>query len=107
MAAMAPINRRLPLPTRRRALELLSDAGTEGCSEAVMLAHGFTVDQLTDLVRIGLATATPQPIVTGRGRYEIPILRITEAGRKALEAGEGSTQERGEVAGQVKPSRSE
>jgi hypothetical protein len=84
MAAMAPINSRHPPPTRRRALELLSDAGTEGCSEAVMLAHGFTAEQLVDLVRIGVATATPQPIVTGRGRYEIPMLRITEAGREAL-----------------------
>jgi hypothetical protein len=81
---MAPINRRLPPPTRRRALELLAGAGEEGCSEALLLAQGFTVDELVDLVRRGLATATPQPIVTGRGRYEVPILRITDEGRKAL-----------------------
>jgi len=69
---------------RRRALELIAAAGSEGCSQAIMLAHGFTVDELVDLVRRGLATATPQPIVTARGRYEIPILRITEAGRRAI-----------------------
>jgi hypothetical protein len=30
---------------RRRALELLA-ASPDGCSEAIMLAHGFTVDFL-------------------------------------------------------------
>ena len=85
MAVMAPIDHRLS-PTRRRALQLLVGAGAEGCSEAIMLAQGFTIDELVDLVNRGLATATPQPVVTGKGRYQIPILRITDAGRKALEA---------------------
>jgi hypothetical protein len=35
--------KRGPPATRRSALELL-DASREGCTEAVMLAHGFTVD---------------------------------------------------------------
>jgi hypothetical protein len=34
--------RRGPKPERRRALELLA-ASLDGCSEAIMLAHGFTV----------------------------------------------------------------
>src|SRR5262249_33782806 len=37
--------RRGPKPERRRALELLA-ASPDGCSEAIMLAHGFTVDFL-------------------------------------------------------------
>lgn len=41
---------------RRRALELL-DASPDGCTESIMLAHGFTVDLLVELVRAGLATA--------------------------------------------------
>ena len=41
---------------RRRALELLA-ASSDGCTEAIILAHGFTTDFLVDLVRAGLATA--------------------------------------------------
>jgi hypothetical protein len=43
-------------PDRRRALGLLA-ASRDGCTEALMLAHGFTVEMLADLVRAGLATA--------------------------------------------------
>jgi hypothetical protein len=49
-----------------------------------MLAQGFTIEQLVDLVGRGLATATPQTVVTGKGRYEIPLLRITPGGQKVL-----------------------
>jgi hypothetical protein len=74
-------------PSRRRcALELLADCQQEGCSEAVMLAHGFTVEQLVELVRSGLATAMPQRIRAGGKVIEVATLRITEAGRKALAA---------------------
>jgi hypothetical protein len=38
--------KRLPKPDRRRALELLADRGSPGCTEAMMLAHGFTVPQM-------------------------------------------------------------
>jgi hypothetical protein len=48
-------SRRLPKPDRRRALELLA-ASSDGCTEAIMLAHGFTVAQIVDLVCAGLAT---------------------------------------------------
>jgi len=48
--------KRIPPATRRRALELLA-ASSDGCTEAIILAHGFTTDFLVDLVRAGLATA--------------------------------------------------
>jgi hypothetical protein len=41
---------------QRRALELLA-TGARGCTKRRLLADGFTVDMLTDLVREGLATA--------------------------------------------------
>jgi hypothetical protein len=41
---------------RRRALKLLTGS-TDGCTEAILLAHGFTVDMLAGLIRAGLATA--------------------------------------------------
>lgn len=50
-----------------------------------MLARGFTLEQMDELVRAGLASATPQRVRAGRERMEIATLRITEAARKALE----------------------
>lgn len=43
--------RRLPPPARRRALELLADAGPAVVAEAIMLARGFSVEQMVELVR--------------------------------------------------------
>jgi hypothetical protein len=82
-------SKHLPKPTGQRALELLADCPQEGCSEAIMLAHGFTIEQMVELVRAGLATATPQRVKAGRERMEIATLRITEAGRRALAATRG------------------
>jgi len=50
---------------RRRALELLA-ASSDGCTEAIILAHGFTIDFLVDLIRAGLATAQTERAVVGR-----------------------------------------
>src|SRR5262245_26250681 len=61
--------RRLPNPARRRALELLA-ASNDGATEAIMAAHGFTVEQLVELVRSGLASATPG--ARGRGQARDP-----------------------------------
>jgi hypothetical protein len=62
----SPARHRTAKPTRRRALELLADCGHEGCTEAVLLANGFTIETMVELVRAGLATATPQRIRAGR-----------------------------------------
>jgi hypothetical protein len=75
--------RRAPKPDRRRALELLASC-RDGCTEAIMLAHGFTVPQMVELVRAGLATATSERVVAGRHKIEVARVRITEAGRRAL-----------------------
>jgi hypothetical protein len=42
---MPPKLRRRPKPDRRRALELLAQCPHEGCTEAVLRAHGFTIEQ--------------------------------------------------------------
>ncbi len=39
-----------------RALELVV-ASRDGCTESIMLAHGFTIEMLVELVRDGLASA--------------------------------------------------
>jgi hypothetical protein len=42
--------------TRRPARELLASC-RDGCIEAMILAHGFTIGQVVELVNTGLATA--------------------------------------------------
>ena len=74
-----------PKPYQRRALALLVGCGSGGCTERVMRIHGFTADQLTELVRVGFATMTTER-VTGEWRQplEVKRLKITEVGDRAL-----------------------
>ena len=57
--------RRLPRPDRRRALELLV-ASRDGSTEAIMIARGFTVAQIVELMRAWLASAKADLVVAGR-----------------------------------------
>ncbi len=72
-----------PKPDRRRALELLASC-RDGCTEAIMLAHGFTIEQMVEMVRAGLATAQAERVVAGGRTLEVARVRITAEGRKAL-----------------------
>jgi len=65
--------RRGSKPERRRALELLA-ASPDGCSEAIMLAHGFTVDFLVELIRTGMATHRTEREVVGALPSTAPAL---------------------------------
>jgi hypothetical protein len=76
--------RRGPKPDRRRALELLNAASRDGVPEAIMLAHGFSIELLVELVHAGLATASTERMIAGRHPMEVTRVRITEAGRGAL-----------------------
>jgi hypothetical protein len=80
-----PTSRRYhgPKADRRRALELLA-ASPDGCTEALMLAHGFSVELLCDLCVAGLAIAAPERMAAGGRTVEVARMRITEAGRRAL-----------------------
>jgi hypothetical protein len=49
-----------------------------------MIADGFTIEQLIELVRAGLATATAERMVAGNRTIEVARVRNTEAGRRAL-----------------------
>jgi hypothetical protein len=79
---LRPHRYRRPNPDRRRALELLAGS-REGCTKAMMRAHGFSIDMLLELVRAGLATTKRQRVVAGR-QTDIARVRITEAGQRAL-----------------------
>ena len=74
---------RPPKPDRRRALELLA-ASPDGCTEALMLANGFTVEMLVELIRTELATAQPERMIADGKQIEVARVRITEEGRQAL-----------------------
>jgi hypothetical protein len=51
---------------------------------ALLLAHGFTVDMLADLIHAGLATAKIERMVAGDWPMEVTRVRITDAGRRSL-----------------------
>ena len=68
-----------PKQQRRRALELL-EASIDGCTEAIMLAHGFKTELLVELVN----AATIDRMVVGGRRVKVIRMRITAAGRRAL-----------------------
>jgi hypothetical protein len=72
-----------PGAERLRALRLLAGSPL-GCTEAIMLAHGFTTELLVNLVRDGLATATPETVHAGKRPIKVTWLRITDIGRQAL-----------------------
>jgi hypothetical protein len=75
---------------QRRALELLA-SGPRGYTKARLLADGFTVDMLADLVREGLVTTQRDTLRVGRrtrvgGRtIRVERYRIADAGRRAIE----------------------
>jgi hypothetical protein len=70
---------------QRWALEILAAAGVRGCTGATLLAHGFSVDMLADLVHDGLAMAQRQTMRVGRRKIQFARMMITEAGRRAIE----------------------
>jgi hypothetical protein len=49
-----------------------------GCTEAIMLAHGFIVEILERVVLDGLATATPGTVHAGGRPIKVTWLTITD-----------------------------
>jgi hypothetical protein len=77
-------SRALPLTAaRRRALTVLAGA-PEGCTEAAMMAHGFSLGFLADLVRDGLARERGEWVMKGKREAPQVRLSITDAGRRVL-----------------------
>jgi hypothetical protein len=68
---------------RRRALNLLA-ASQDGCTEALMLAHGFKAELLVDLIRDGLARAKAERVIAGKRTIEVTRVQITDAGRQSF-----------------------
>jgi hypothetical protein len=66
-------------------LNMLNEAGPRGCPEALILANGFDIELLLGLVRAGLATIATETVRAGDRMLGISNVRITDAGRQALE----------------------
>jgi hypothetical protein len=71
--------RRGPKSDRRRALELFASC-RGGCTEAMMLAHGFSIELMVELVRADLATATHERVVAGGKTIEVARVLPTICG---------------------------
>jgi hypothetical protein len=70
---------------QRRALEMLNRAPRSGCTNTLLVAHGFTLAMLIGLVRDGLVEVKSEIITAPGRRAEIVRFRITGAGRRAIE----------------------
>ena len=80
MPALSRRRRPDPDPRPRTVRRLRPD----GCTEPLMLAHGFTVEMMTALAREGLVTVTAGRMVAGGRNREVAVPRITETGRRVL-----------------------
>jgi hypothetical protein len=67
---------------RLRALLLLA-RNPNGCTEAMMMAHGFTTEMLEEFVTTGLAKASPEQMKIARRQRKVICFQITDLGRKA------------------------
>jgi hypothetical protein len=81
---MVPSPRKRLSLKARQALELLA-VDQRGLADALLLTYGFTRDLLAGLVGTGLATAQRQTVKAGGKTIRVVRIRITEAGRRALE----------------------
>jgi hypothetical protein len=68
-----------------RALKLLADAEQQGCTGTTLFGHGFGVGMLSDLVWHGLAAGHLETVRVGYRRIKVARIRITDAGKRALE----------------------
>jgi len=79
---------RLVTPRRRRALQLIADAGgvREGVSQDILHTRGCGAMVLNALIKAGMVRVSDIRIRAGRRRSRVAHLRITAKGLMALVA---------------------
>ena len=70
---------------QREALELLASDPQGATEQLLAVAHGLESGMIAWLVRSGLATATRGSMKAGGKTVEVVRIRITTAGRRAIE----------------------
>jgi hypothetical protein len=68
-------------PNQLRALSILAGS-PNGCTAATMIAHGFTIDSMVELIKAGLATVRAEHMSAGGKPIEVRRLRITDEGQR-------------------------
>jgi hypothetical protein len=64
---------------------MLASSRASGFTEAILLAHGFSTALLDGIERAGLVASTVGTVRAGTTMISVRRLRITDAGRKAIE----------------------
>jgi hypothetical protein len=70
---------------QRRSLAMLATARHDGVAQALLSAHGFDASMIAELVNHGLAILTMERVRTSGRLMAVAMVRITEAGRRAVE----------------------
>jgi len=70
---------------QRSALAILAAAGLNGATQALLSAHGFGESLVARLVNRGLVTIMYERVRAGGKMIEATKVRITDAGRRAIE----------------------
>ena len=70
-------------PDQRDALRMLAGS-PGGCTESILLVHGFGIGTVHDLVDSGFVTAERRTVRAERRLIGVTWLTITDAGRMAL-----------------------
>jgi hypothetical protein len=73
----------MPAAHEHRLLAMLAES-VDGCTDVLLVAHGFDFELMARLVRERLATATPERTFAAGNPIEVTRVRITDAGRLAL-----------------------
>jgi hypothetical protein len=76
--------KRQVIPDWHPALKLLADS-VDGCTEALLSAHGLTDATIAGLVDVGLMVATTKRVLAGERSVDVTGFMITSRGRAALE----------------------
>jgi hypothetical protein len=69
---------------QRRVLAMLSAAGPDGVAQAILSAKGFDASMIAGVGQPGLATLITEEVWEGGEPSAVAIMRITEAGHRAL-----------------------
>jgi hypothetical protein len=72
-------------PEWLQALQLLTSSPRGATEDMLVLGHGFSSDMLAMLVLAGLATVVTETLRVGGGTFKIERMRITDAGRLAIQ----------------------
>jgi hypothetical protein len=73
-------------PEWRQALQLLARSPRGAIEDVLELGHGFSPEVLATIVLAGLATVVTETLGVEGATIKIERIRITDAGRRALES---------------------